>query len=155
MTVSNSSAKLQAWPASLAVIAGIGRRCPANVFANLLWRRDSAAGMIEAASAMDAFRFSPELFEYRTEIMSVLGQRGFDWLSHYTAVDPLHDVYGLEVCGISDEDDALAILKILIEMYPDWKAIQPWYSDGSRDTGWRAQIQRDEEPPERDWQTAE
>jgi len=104
---------------------------------------------------MDAFRFSPELFEYRTEVMAVLQERGFDWLSHYSAVDLLHDVYGLEVCGIHDESDAAEILKILKEMYPGWKPRPVWYSDLSRDTGWRAQIQRDEEPPDEDWQAAE
>lgn len=104
---------------------------------------------------MDAFRFSPELFEYRTEVMATLQERGFEWLIHYSAVDPLHDVYGLEVCGIPDEGDAAAILNVLMEMYPGWQPREPWYSDSSRDTGWRAQIQRDEEPPDQDWQTAE
>jgi hypothetical protein len=104
---------------------------------------------------MDAFRFSPELFDYRNEVISALRDRGFDWLSHYSAVDPLHDVFGLEVCGIADEEDAVAILKILMEIYPDWKPSQPWYQDGSRDPGWRAQIQRDDEAPRQEWQSAD
>ena len=50
-----------------------------------------------------------------------LSERGFDWLSHYSAVDPIHDTYGIEVCGIQDVDDAQAIQEILIEMFPDWR----------------------------------
>jgi hypothetical protein len=104
---------------------------------------------------MDAFRFSPELFECRGEVMSILKERGFDWLSDYSAIDPLHDVYGLEVCGIADETDAIAIVEIMLDVYPSWKARQPWYSEGSRDTGWVARIQRDDEPPDQNWQTAD
>jgi len=70
---------------------------------------------------MDAFRFSPELFEFRNDVMAALSDAGFDWLSHYSAVDPLHDVYGIEVCGIHDREDAVAILQLLIKMYPDWR----------------------------------
>jgi hypothetical protein len=85
--------------------------------------------------AMDAFRFSPELFEYRTDIISKLQEHGFDWLTHYGSVDPLHDVFGMEVCGIRETEDAVAILKLLTEMYPSWRARQPWYHEGSRDRG--------------------
>jgi len=69
----------------------------------------------------DAFRFAPELFEVRTDVIAELSDRGFDWLSHYSAVDPMHDVYGIEVCGIRDRDDAIAIRRILMEMFPDWR----------------------------------
>ena len=51
---------------------------------------------------MDAFRFAPELLEMRNEVMETLGQCGFHWLSHYSAVDCVHDLYGIEVCGIAD-----------------------------------------------------
>ena len=66
-------------------------------------------------------RFAPELFETRTNVIAELTTRGFDWLSHYSSVDPIHDCYGIEVCGIRDADDARAILGILIEMFPDWR----------------------------------
>ena len=104
---------------------------------------------------MDAFRFSPELIEYRSNVIAVLEAQGFDWLNHYTAVDPLHDVYGLEVSGITEEADSVAILKVLMEMYPAWKARHPWYQDGSRDRGWCARIQRDDEPEGDNWQTSD
>ena len=70
---------------------------------------------------MDAFRFAPELFECRSDVMTTLSEAGFDWLSHYSAVDPLHDVYRIEVCGIREREDAVAILGVLMEMYPTWK----------------------------------
>ena len=69
----------------------------------------------------DVFRFAPELFEVRTDVIGELSERGFDWLSHYSAVDPIHDTYGIEVCGIHDRDDAVAIQELLIELFPDWR----------------------------------
>ena len=74
-----------------------------------------------ARQERDSFRFAPELFEIRNDVIAELSERGFDWLSHYSAVDPLHDVYGIEVCGIRDRRDAFAIQHILIAMFPDWK----------------------------------
>lgn len=68
----------------------------------------------------DAFRFAPELFETRNKVMQELTDAGFDWLSHYSAVDPLHDVYGIEVCGIHEQQDAVEILKLLMKMLPKW-----------------------------------
>jgi hypothetical protein len=68
----------------------------------------------------DPFRFSPELFDIRNSVIEELADWGFNWLSHYSAADPLHDVYGIEVCGIHDEDDAVRILRLLACMFPDW-----------------------------------
>jgi hypothetical protein len=70
---------------------------------------------------MDAFRFSPELFEHRTQVIAALSDAGFDWLSHYSSVDPLHDVYGIEICGIHEIDDAVAIQQLLSRLFPTWK----------------------------------
>ena len=69
---------------------------------------------------MDAFRFAPELFEVRNDVMERLTEEGFDWLSHYSSVDPIHDDYGIEVCGILQRDDAVAIQKLLMTMFPAW-----------------------------------
>ncbi|MCA9072419.1 MAG: hypothetical protein KDA84_26020 [Planctomycetaceae bacterium] len=69
----------------------------------------------------DPFRFSPELFEVRDTVIEELSDWGFEWLSHYSSVDPLHDVYGIEVCGIHKEEDASRILRLLICLFPDWK----------------------------------
>ena len=69
---------------------------------------------------MDAFRFSPELFEVRNDVMERLRDEGFDWLSHYSSVDPDHEDYGIEVCGIHDREDAAVILALLKNMFPTW-----------------------------------
>ena len=69
---------------------------------------------------MDSFRFAPELFEVRNDVMERLSEEGFDWLSHYSSVDPIHDEYGIEVCGIREQDDAVAILDLLTRMFPRW-----------------------------------
>jgi hypothetical protein len=53
--------------------------------------------------------------------MTALAEAGFDWLSHYSSVDPLHDVYGIEVCGIREKEDAIQILGLLVGMFPSWK----------------------------------
>lgn len=70
---------------------------------------------------MDAFRFSPDLFEHRARVIEELDSRGFSWLSHYSAIDCMHDVYGLEVCGIHEREDAVSIREVLVEMFPAWK----------------------------------
>ena len=70
---------------------------------------------------MDAFRFAPELFEHRNDVLEQLSAEGFNWLSHFSAVDPLHDVYGIEVCGIREQEDAVAIRDLLMRMYPSWR----------------------------------
>jgi hypothetical protein len=69
---------------------------------------------------MAMFRFCPELFEERNRVMEALAAEGYSWLSHFSSVDPLHDTYGIEVCGIRDRDDALAIQKLLKKLYPQW-----------------------------------
>ena len=68
----------------------------------------------------DPFRFSPELFEYRNEVLGLLSEAGYEWPSHFSSVDPLHDLYGIEVCGIHDQRDARDILDLLMRMFPTW-----------------------------------
>ena len=104
---------------------------------------------------MDAFRFAPELFEHRTDVMAALADAGFDWLTHYSSVDPLHDVYGIEVCGIPDRDDAARILALLTGMFPTWPLCGVCHKDYGREPGWKARVHRDPEPPAGSWETAE
>jgi len=103
----------------------------------------------------DSFRFASELFEYRNDVMAQLSDAGFDWLSHYSAIDPLHDVYGIEVCGIRERSDAVEILKLLGKMFPTWSPGCLCYRDHGREPGWIAVIQRDPDPPDQQWETAE
>jgi hypothetical protein len=103
---------------------------------------------------MDGFRFAPELFEYRSDTIAALQEAGFDWMSHYSAVDPLHDVYGIEICGIHEEDDAVTILRLMSRLYPSWGVHWMYYKDYGRDLGWKVIVQRDREPPDEQWETA-
>ena len=103
---------------------------------------------------MDSFRFAPELFELRTDVIAALRDAGFDWLSHYSAVDPLHDIYGLEVCGIGDRDDATAIQQVLIAMFPRWISRPCYYKDWGRDIGWNVAVHRDAERDDEQWEVA-
>lgn len=100
---------------------------------------------------MDAFRFAPELFECRNEAMEALGAAGYQWLSDYAAVDPLHDVYGIEVCGISQKRDAMAILSILRELFPHWEPGCLQYKAQGREPGWKVRVQRDADCQRDDW----
>jgi hypothetical protein len=104
---------------------------------------------------MEQFAFHPELFELRNLVMEQLADEGFLWLSHFGSVDLMHDIYGLEVCGIHHEDDAHAILSIVRKMFPSWRHTRMYYVDYSeRELGWRVNISRDPEEFEDKWQRA-
>lgn len=103
---------------------------------------------------MDSFRFSPELFATLTDVLQALSDAGFEWLSHFSSVDPLHDLYGIEICGIVDEDDAMQIRELLCRMFPDWDYSDVYLKDYGREPGWKVIIHRDEESEEENWETA-
>ena len=92
---------------------------------------------------MSPFRFEPELFDHRTRAMEALAGEGFEWFSHFSSVDILHDVFGLEVCGIERENDALKIESILHRVFRAWRYSHIGYKDGERDPGWKVVIHRD------------
>ena len=90
------------------------------------------------------FRFAPELFECRSEVQALLAEADILWLSHYSSVDPLHDLYGVEVCGIKEEETAERILRLLQRRFPQWGFSRCCYKDwGTRDVGWKVDIHRD------------
>jgi CheY-like chemotaxis protein len=70
---------------------------------------------------MDKFAFHPELFEDRCRAIAEMEKAGFCWLSHYRSVDVLHDIYGLEVCGIPNVETAKQIFDILHATFPQWQ----------------------------------
>ena len=104
---------------------------------------------------MKAFAFYPELFELRTSALDALADGGFAWLADFGSVDLLHDVYGLEVCGITDEDSARAIEVVLRALFPAWPYVRCYLKDfGGRDPGWKVIIARDPETADDDsWKT--
>ena len=109
----------------------------------------------ESNAMLDSFRFSPELFEVRNDVIDRLTDCGFDWLTHYASVDPAHDVHGIEVCGIHDRDDAVKIVEILTEMFPTWRPGCLCYKDYGREPGFKARVSRDRDRPYENWETAE
>jgi len=98
---------------------------------------------------MDSFRFSPELFEVRTDVISLLADNDFLWLSDFGSVDTMHDVYGIEVCGIHHESDAREILQLLCRQFPTWPDRACYFKDFGREIGWKARISRDGPDPHR------
>ncbi len=89
---------------------------------------------------MSGFAFHPELFEHRTLALEGLAQHDYIWLEHFTSVDLLHDVFGLEVCGIPKEEDAEVIMAILQEIFPEWPYSDVYYHRYDRDRGWKVVI---------------
>jgi hypothetical protein len=95
---------------------------------------------------MEPFAFHPELFELRNDVLEMLADHGFAWLSDFGSVDLLHDVYGLEVCGIRDESDARTIEALLRKRFASWVHSRRYYKDGrTREPGWKVIISRDPE----------
>jgi hypothetical protein len=95
---------------------------------------------------MEPFAFHPELFELRERVLEALAECGFAWLSDYGSVDLLHDVYGIEVCGIREEDDVAPITQMLRGLFPDWRYERSYCKDATtREPGWKVIISRDPE----------
>ncbi len=101
-----------------------------------------------------AIRFSPELFDDRNRVLEALNESGFSWLGEFSSVEPLHDIYGIEVRGISDRNDANQIQELLEHMYPDWHRACPQYRSDGREPGWRVKVHRDPAPLD-DWNSEE
>jgi hypothetical protein len=97
---------------------------------------------------MNEFKFFPELLETRAHVIAELTSRGYDWLGHYASVDPLHDLYGIEVCGIHEEQDARGIMCALKQLFPNWRRYRVYLKDWGIEPGWEARIHRDPEREE-------
>ena len=98
-----------------------------------------------------SLQFHPELFEVRGEVIAALSDAGYQWLGEYTAVDPLHAQYGIQVCGIGDAEDAIKILEMLQRLFPSWGFYRSPYRHPT-DPGWRTEVCRDPDPyVEDDW----
>jgi hypothetical protein len=76
---------------------------------------------------MSLFAFHPELFEHRTFALEALAAHDLHWFEHFTLVDLLHDLFGLEVCGIIEERNAELALCILQETFPEWPHSDVYY----------------------------
>jgi hypothetical protein len=103
---------------------------------------------------MQPFEFRAELFDHRNAALEALAEHGYQWLSDFGSVDMLHDLFGLEVCGIRAEADARAIRRLLEGLFPGWRHRRLFHKDYGREAGWKVVITRDPERFEDDWQHA-
>jgi hypothetical protein len=92
---------------------------------------------------MPQFDFHGELFEVRSTVIDALADHGYVWLSHYGAVDLQHDIYGMEVTAIHQENDARGIEEVLRHLLPEWRHVRTYYEDhNTREIGWKVMISR-------------
>ena len=103
---------------------------------------------------MSEFQFHPQLFEERTRVMEALSSAGYEWLSHYSSVDVIHDQHGIEVCGIRDKDDAGSIRALIGRLYPRWHSNKLAFKDFGIEPGYKAKVYRDRRPRDDGWQLA-
>jgi hypothetical protein len=101
----------------------------------------------------DPFAFYPELLELSRSLVPELATAGYEMMSDYSSVDAVHDVYGIEVCGINDPDVALKITRLLLGRFPGWNAGWLHRPDASSSQGWVARIHRDHEQVFEYWDT--
>jgi hypothetical protein len=101
----------------------------------------------------DAFAFFPDLLELSRSLVPELSNAGYEMMSDYSSVDAMHDVYGIEVCGINDPDVALQITRLLLAKFPGWNAGWLHRPDSSSSQGWVARVQRDRDQVVEYWDT--
>jgi hypothetical protein len=101
---------------------------------------------------MKPFEFHAELFDCRNAVLEALADAGFTWLSDFGSIDLQHDVYGLEVTGIREEADAVAIERLLRKMFPGWRHGRTFYEDHNQgELGWKVLLSRDPEDFNDSW----
>ena len=88
----------------------------------------------------NGLEFHPELFEQRSRASELLDAAGYAWFSDYTSIDPVHEDYGLEICGIQDDRDVKPILDALQEGFPHWHHHHCCLHDAGREPGWSVTI---------------
>ncbi len=93
-----------------------------------------------AGDGEEKFEFYPELFEHRNRASELLEEAGYTWFSDFSALEPLHEDYGLEVSGIQNERDIRPILEALQRGFPQWHHQKVCLHDGGREPGWTAII---------------
>ena len=95
---------------------------------------------------MRAFKYYPQLFEFRALALDALSGAGYEWLTDFTSIDLRHEVFGFEVSGIQQEEDALkvcAVLRRTLIVWPYSYLVCRECED--LDRGWQVVIHRDPE----------
>jgi hypothetical protein len=105
---------------------------------------------------MGSFSFHPELFELRTLVLEALADHEFAWLSDFGSVDLMHDIYGIEVCGIIADENVAPITALLCKLFPTWPHLRSYYKESfTREPGWKVQISRDRQEFGDRWQSVD
>lgn len=92
---------------------------------------------------MSTFSFHPDLFAHRGRAMEELAAAELHWFSDFRSIDIDHDLYGLEVCGIRDQETAELVATLLQRTFPEWRhgfMYEREYWEG--DPGWQVVICR-------------
>jgi murein DD-endopeptidase MepM/ murein hydrolase activator NlpD len=101
----------------------------------------------------DAFAFSAELLTLAENLAMDLASAGYDRMSEYSSIDPMHDVHGLEVCGIRSPEVAMDITRFLLRRFPGWNAGWLHAPEDSSTQQWVASVRRDRELTMEYWDT--
>lgn len=132
-----------------------------RIEANLSYTRPEGGGntatynepVFVESSARDPFAFSPELLALSQNLKTDLSAAGHEEGIDFSSVDPLHDVHGLEVCGIPNSETALEVTRLLLRLFPGWNAGWLHAPDSTSEQGWVATTQRDSDPNPEYWDT--
>jgi hypothetical protein len=91
----------------------------------------------EGAGGLD---FYPELFGHRGRASELLADAGYAWFSDYASLDPVHEDFGLEICGIQKDRDVRPILDVLQAGFPHWHHHHFGLQEAGREPGWSVTI---------------
>jgi hypothetical protein len=83
------------------------------------------------------FQFHPELFESKGRATEILESAGFAGFSDYSAIDLLHEEFGLEVCGIHEESSVEPIAQAMRAGFPHWHYSHVSRKNCGREPGWK------------------
>jgi hypothetical protein len=81
------------------------------------------------------FQFHPKLFECKGRASEILDSAGFAWFSDYSAIDLLHEEFGLEVCGIHEECSVEPIAQAMRTGFPHWHYSRVCHKNCGREPG--------------------
>jgi hypothetical protein len=96
--------------------------------------------VFERGTANEDFNFYPELFAHRGRASELLEAAGFDRFADYSGIELLHGEYGIEICGIHEEDQARCIGGVLRAAFPHWHHLNVCRQDAGRDPGWTVSL---------------
>jgi hypothetical protein len=107
----------------------------------------------------NSFRFAPELFEYKSKALEILADNNLVWMIDFSGIDVIHDIYGLEVEGVRDEETANKILRELNHYFYGETKSQPRIGEYARIyqeySGWVVEIASYPHPKIESWMTPE